>query len=138
MFYQHGFAMMASSCLLIEALESFYQGLDRSPKGMNEGMFTSFFKREAAFKKFKGTAFYGCVRCGILHQGETTGGFTISKKGQLFEAASKNINACEFLSSLEKALRAYKNTLLKSNWDSEIWDNLRRKMRFIIKNCQAP
>ncbi len=31
-FYKNGFAMMASSCLLIEALESFYQGLEETPK----------------------------------------------------------------------------------------------------------
>jgi len=29
-FYKHGFAMMASGCLLIEALESFYQGWENT------------------------------------------------------------------------------------------------------------
>ena len=137
--YKQGFSMMASACLLIEALESFYQGLDRTPYRKNEQAFKSFFERESDFKeaKFNGKEFYEHVRCGILHQAETTGGFTISREGPLFDShKNKNtINAHKFLISLEKSLMAYRKRLLNEEWDSEIWDNLRRKMRFTIGHC---
>src|SRR6266496_2360952 len=77
--YKNGFSMMASACLLIEALESFYQGLEETPKRENQQMFVSFFKRETDFKAFRNSSFYRDVRCGILHQGETTGGFTVTR-----------------------------------------------------------
>lgn len=136
-FYKHGFAMMASSCLLIEALESFYQGWEETQE-RGEKVFDSFFDRESTFKKFKGMKFYKHVRCGILHQAETTGEFTITRKGTapLFESHRKAINAQKFLTSLEESLVTYKKRLLADEWDSEIWDNCRRKMRFIINNCK--
>jgi hypothetical protein len=133
--YKQGFAMMASACLLIEALESFYQGLDRTPDRKNEQAFKSFFERESDFKKakFNANEFYRHVRCGILHQAETTDEYIISREGHLLDR--KTINAHKFLISLEKSLVAYKKRLLNEAWDSEIWDNLRRKMRFIISHC---
>ena len=137
--YKNGFAMMASSCLLIEALESFYLGLEETPRGENSEMFDSFFKREPAFKVFRGAKFYKNVRCGILHQGETTGGFTITRldTATLFDAKDKKINAHKFLTELEKSLAAYRDCLIRAECDSEIWDNFRRKMRFIIRNCEG-
>ena len=137
-FYKHGFSIMASSCLLIEALESFEKGLEETPKerGAGERVFETFFEREAAFKKFKGKGFYKNVRCGILHQGETTRGFTIERTGDLFDGR-KRINAQRFLNALEESLGAYKKRLVNAEWDSEIWDNLRRKMRFIIAHCNG-
>jgi hypothetical protein len=136
--YKNGFAMMASSCLLIEALESFYLGLEETPKGENSEMFDSFFKREPAFKVFRGVKFYKNIRCGILHQGETTGGFALTRleAAPLFDPQHKKINAYKFLTELEKSLAAYRDNLIRAEWDSEIWDNFRRKMRFIIKNCE--
>jgi hypothetical protein len=138
-FYKSGFAMMASSCLLIEALESFYEGLEETPVRENEKMFKSFFDREEAFRVFGGTGFYKHVRCGILHQGETTGGFTIERTqtGKLFDSGKKRINALVFLAGLEGSLASYRKLLLKSEWDSEVWDNFRRKMRFIINHCST-
>jgi hypothetical protein len=133
--YKHGFVMMASSCLLIEALESFYQGLEETPRGENGQMFDSFFAREKTFEKFRNANFYNHLRCGIMHQAETTGKFVILRKGSLFDSHKKTINAQEFLISMEKSLMTYKNHLLNSEWDSEIWDNLRRKMRFVISHC---
>ena len=138
--YKHGFSMMASACLLVEALESFYQGLEVSPRGKNKQMFVSFFKRETAFRNLNGGEFYDHVRCGILHQAETTGGFTISRdeEDSLFDSSTKRINAHKFLVCLKESLKRYEKLLLESTWDSEIWDNFRRKMRFIIDNCAKP
>jgi hypothetical protein len=136
--FNNGFSIMASCCLLIETLESFYKGWEKTQDRGKE-VFESFFRRESkgepAFKGFNGGTFYPHVRCGILHQGETTGGFTITKDGDVFDSDKLRINARKFLSLMEKSLMAYRKRLSREEWDSEIWDNFRRKMRFIIKNC---
>lgn len=137
--YNNGFSIMASCCLLIEALESFRNGWEKTQDRGKE-VFDSFFQREAkrepGFKGFRGQTFYPHVRCGILHQGETTGGFILSKTGAVFDSGSRKINARKFLTLMETSLAAYTNELLTAKWDSEIWDNFRRKMRFIIGNCE--
>ncbi len=135
--YKNGFAMMASGCLLIETLESFYEGLGDTERRSKE-MFKKFFERERSLLgNFNSDKFYENVRCGILHQAETTEGYKISRKEKdLFNEMTKTINAAEFLKQLEKCLKEYKEKLKESKWNSEIWDNARRKMRSIIKNCQ--
>jgi hypothetical protein len=95
---KYGFLMMASVCLLIETLESFYQGWPTTDKGIprneiqdpckptdprrntvssSEVAFCYFFQRQDAFSLLRSCSrdFYEHVRCGILHQGETTGGW---------------------------------------------------------------
>ena len=132
--YKNGFAMLASGCLLIEALESFYQGTETT-QGRGDDVFDSFFKRSTRFKELSGVGFYKNIRCGLLHQAETTGGFVIGRTGPLFESHKKRINTQKFLEALDSELQEYKRRLTRSDWDSELWDNFRRKMRFIIKHC---
>ena len=134
--YKNGFAMMASGCLLIETFESFYEGLGDTERGSKE-MFKKFFEREKSLLgNFNSDKFYKNVRCGILHQAETTEGYKISRKGTLFNEKTKTINATKFLKQLEKCLEEYKKTLEEKEWDSEVWSNCRQKMECIIKNCQ--
>jgi hypothetical protein len=77
---KHGFTMMAGACLTIEALESFRQGWSRTDKnGRSPETFRLFFDSFDSFKPFRGLDFYKHVRCGILHQAETTGGWKISR-----------------------------------------------------------
>lgn len=134
-FYKNGFAMMASGCLLIETLESFYNGWEIT-EGNGDKTFKSFFQRTQSLKVFGNIPFYRHIRCGILHQAETTGGYTISRIGPLFDNKKRVINSDKFLEELKKCLDNYKQKLETSKWDSEIWDNLRRKMRSIIRNCE--
>ena len=70
---KNGFSIMALSCLMLETCETFRQGW-RSSIGKSERAFVSFFGREDLFGDFRGHAseFWKNVRCGILHQGETT------------------------------------------------------------------
>ena len=58
-----------------------------SGRGRSEEAFSSFFKEADLFKGFGGheKKFYKNVRCGILHQAEATGRWTISRKGPLFD-----------------------------------------------------
>lgn len=77
---KNGFAMMACACLLIETLEAFWKGC-WSSRGPGAALFENYFGRTVQFKDFATHAFsfYENVRCGILHQGETKGGWKITR-----------------------------------------------------------
>jgi hypothetical protein len=133
---KHGFCIMAVCCLMIEALESFRQGWVKS-KGKSKAAFCYFFDDNEPFRDFCGYAqeFYNNVRCGILHQAETTGGWRIKREGTLFDSASKIINATKFLKELAKCLENYCDELKKSHWNSDLWQKVRKKMNAICANC---
>ena len=80
--------------------------------------------------------FYSGVRCGILHQAETTNGWRIRRDGSLLDSEKKTINATIFHDELEKYLKNYCKRLKTSEWDSEIWRHLRKKMNTVIENCK--
>lgn len=136
--FKSGFSLMANSCLLIETYESFRQGWD-STEGSNSRTFKTFFYREHGFVIFKSDAydFYSNIRCGILHQGETKGGWKITRKkdAPLFNRVEKTINAAKFFKELRKSLEAYRDLLKTADWDSKVWVNCRKKIYFIIENC---
>ena len=126
---------------MIEALESFWQGWPNTNR-RSRAAFRSFFQRcsnqglELGMFSNLADDFYNGVRCGILHQAETTNGWRIRRKGSLFEPTTKTINATLFHDELEKALGRYVETLKQSDWESEIWRNLRKKMDAVLKNCE--
>lgn len=135
--HKNGFIMMASACLMIEALESFWRGWNKSPN--SSYCFCMFFDRHDRFSLLRGFSqeFYSHVRCGIMHQGETTGGWHIRRDlHTLFDRTSKTINATIFLEEMEKALSDYCNILEETAWDSSPWKNFRKKMKHICTNTQ--
>jgi hypothetical protein len=137
--HRHGFTIMAVSCLMIEALGSFRQGWpDTSKRGRGKEAFRLFFKSEAPFAVFRGHYgdFYTHVRCGILHQAETTGGWVIRRQGPLFEPATHTINATKFIRALERFLKAYCADLKAKPLGSSEWKNVITKMNAIVKNCK--
>ena len=135
-----GFTIMAVSCLMIEALESFLQGWESSD-GQSKASFCFFFDEFDEFKDFRGHAqqFYKHVRCGILHQAETTGGWRIRKDpgSPLLSSAGRTINAVKFLKALEIVLHRFCDDLEELSWDSVEWKNVRKKMNAIIRNCNT-
>jgi hypothetical protein len=132
---RHGFTMMAIGCLMIEALESFRCGWPNS-RGMSERAFRSFFSHWHSFETFRTVAddFYTHVRCGILHQAETTGGWRIRRRGPLLEQSQRIINATAFLRCLRGVLNDYTDTLGASAWDSGPWQKARRKLSALCVN----
>jgi hypothetical protein len=135
--YKNGFSIMANCCLLIETLQSFKNGWGDSDRKSSQA-FKQFFTSEDNFSKFKSKEdeFFKNVRCGILHQGETTGGWTINRGGKnLFDNDKRIVDSVTFAKELEKSLKEYCDTLKSAKWDGEIWDNCRSKMRKIISNC---
>lgn len=134
-----GFLKMAISCLTIEALESFRQG-KKDTKNQSPRMFNDFFSREKEF--FDGfdeisTDFYKDIRCGILHQAETTNGWRILRKGSLLDKKNKIINATKFVKKLEKSLNGYMGDLEENDFDTQLWKNTLAKIATICKNCDV-
>lgn len=138
--YKHGFTMMAISCLMIEALESFRQGWESSD-GKSKAAFCYFFDSNDEFMEFRGHAqtFYKNVRCGILHQAETTGGWRITRKSTapLFHSSSLTINATRFLKSLHAVLDKYCDGLKTIDWQSSNWRQVLIKMNALCDNCRG-
>jgi hypothetical protein len=163
--FKSGFLTMATSCLLIETLQTFYEGKnesrDKNDDGSNkdigsEKAFIKFFKHHedlfpglrACFPikqektnngKIKDTCtFYKAIRCGILHQAETTGGYRILRnESPLFDKDGRSINANAFLKATEGCVDKYVKALRESKPDAQIWKNAIRKVRFICANCTS-
>ena len=135
---KHGFTIMAVSCLMIEALESFYKGWADSTN-KSEKAFCDFFDRNNNFSFIRkyGKDFYRGVRCGILHQAESTDGWHIRRKGPIFEPTTKTVNAKLFHDEIEKSLKNYCTDLQSADWDGDIWKKFREKMKAVCKNCEA-
>lgn len=136
---KNGFNIMANCCLLIEAFESFYRGWAKTPNGSNA--FCNFFNRSNRFHEFTGNdtpnQFYKHIRCGILHQGETTGGWRIRRdQTKKLDLTNKIIDANHFRHDLKKEIQDYLNLLKTKNWNDEKWKMLIKKMESIIKNCE--
>ena len=134
-----GFTMLAISCLMVESLQSFYEGW-KDTHGKSELAFRHFFDSHSQFYCFRDhiPQFYKNVRCGILHQAETTGGWKITRKFQapLFDAATLTINATHFLNCLRQILSDFCDDLKADVWDSELWRNVRSKMDALCENCK--
>ncbi|RPD90367.1 hypothetical protein EGM88_15690 [Aureibaculum marinum] len=136
--YKNGFLILASSCIVIEAISSFIQGVDKTENGNGKNSYNIFFKKCSEYKNelriFQNKELYKNIRNGILHQGETYEDFLVSRKGKLFE--NNIINATLFINHLEEFLKSYKKELIEKEWDDEIWDNCRRKLRHIINRSE--
>lgn len=136
---KNGFSMLAISCLMIEALESFRQGWPNSDR-KSALAFCYFFDRSTNFHELKGYCqeFYKHIRCGLLHQAETTGGWHITrKKNTLFEKDTKTIDATLFLEKVGLEVEAYANELKESEWNSQLWKKTRVKLKHICKETNA-
>jgi len=156
---KHGFLMMAAVCLLTETLESFYQGWPTTDKGIprkdiqdpckptdpkrttvssSEVAFCYFFQRELAFSPLRSYSqdFYVHVRCGILHQGETTGGWRIWREGALFDDKDLTVNADKFLAEVKKAVQTYADKLRNAAWNDDLSSSCCNKMDAIIEHCK--
>jgi hypothetical protein len=131
----NGFTMMAVSCLMIEALESFNQGLV-STTGISQRAFQNFFDRVESFAEFRTVCpeFYSHVRCGILHQAETTAGWRIRRDGPLFNQPRVTINAKAFVEALQAELHRFCDELEELPWDGPQWMRVRNKLDAIVEN----
>src|SRR5438046_2501747 len=131
-----GFAMMAVTCLMIEALESFRQGWPDTGRRSREA-FRRFFDRSGRFPEVRAhvAVFYEHIRCGILHQAESTGGWRVLRTGSMFDAVAKTVNAAKFIKALRRELNDYSSALANSEWEDLIARHARTKLDAICRNA---
>lgn len=131
---KHGFTILAVCCLVIETLESFYQGRPDT-KRISQDMFRDFFKRDPLLRVFgsEDNWFYRDIRCGILHQGEIRGGWRVLRSGPLLDTKEKTINATRFLRELRKAVIIYSTQFMTNE---ECWNLFKKKMKAVCANCE--
>ena len=135
--FKSGFIIMASSCLLIETLGAYLKGINETEFGTGNQIFDLIFDKAKNYGSelyvFKGKEIYKKIRNGVLHQGETKDGFIIRRLGELYDG-DKTINATKFSIELKKFLEGYISDLRNSAWESEIWENCKKKLKYIISN----
>ncbi len=134
---RHGFTLMAIGCLVIEALECFYEGKAHSKDGSAK-MFAAFFQRPTGLEAFgqgDNDWFYKEIRCAVLHQAETIGGWRLQRSGKLLDMGERVINAKRFVELLQCAVGNY--AMLLEN-DEALWRNFKKKMAAVCVNCEVP
>lgn len=133
-----GFAMMACYCLFMETLQAFREGKEQTKRKQNDCAFCHFFRNETEkpLGVFENIAkdFYKSVRCGLLHQGETSCGWKIRRDGDLFNTETKTINANKFGGALKEVLERYVECL---KTDDALFENAKKKIKFIINHCRS-
>jgi len=134
-----GFLIMAVCCLMIETLESFRQG-KKDTTGLGKKMFKDFFTtEEKLFPGFKDIAsdFYSSIRCGILHQAETTNAWRILRSGPMLDKTNRTIHAKSFARAVEKSLNRYVRNLTESDFTAPIWKYAILKIEDVCENCNV-
>lgn len=125
-----GFSIMTILCSLIEFLESTYQGkiykyvknenqLEEHEYCSSRSMFISFLINRAPFSEEfndeKANEFYKNIRCGLLHEASTNGGWRIwarSENGRKFiDFREKKVFRDEFKSAINQFISQYANEL---------------------------
>ena len=153
-----GFSVMALCSLLIETIQCYRDGLPTT-NGGELGHLRNFKKVPVAYQipadlavngreefrrffvRYRGdfpgimpTAFYRKVRNGILHQGQTKGGWTLRKQGSVVcDPANKIIYRDQFARRLNHCFDAYLKELETHTWDRPIWTNATRKIWWLIR-----
>lgn len=125
-------------------------GIKGRKKTKGQAAFDDFFNRTPKLKVFKKTSFYSDIRCGILHQGETKGGWKINRlndNGQVLQGGSKNkktkrlqggsIDATKFHGAVEGALNDYAELLKAETEGFDPLERFRKKMKYVCKHCRA-
>jgi hypothetical protein len=122
---RHGFAILAICCLMVEALQSFRNGWKKTRGIGGEVVFGGFFQEYDEFKDLRPVAheFYTHIRCGILHQAETTGSWMVHRKSPFFSESGgvRRLSASEFGKRLRVALDQYTDDLAHANWKDPVW-----------------
>lgn len=100
--------------------------------------FESFFsdpKHRPFFPNVSGSAFYQQIRCGLLHQAQTKGGWRIVRSGSYWDdtAGQKAINRDEFSQRLEDCFAGFLKELEGGGWDQDPWKNTRKKLWWLAQ-----
>ena len=138
-----GFAVLALDCLLIETLQQFREGEEKTPEGKSKDYFVRFLT-ETSFGEFltQDTAkkFYYQIRCGILHQAEVKENslVRIRQNEPLVKSTEDDkgvvVNRKLFHEQLVKVFEEYLSYLRDPSNEDER-DKFKKKMDYI---CRVP
>lgn len=133
---KYGFAVLALDCLLLETIQSFYDGITDST-GKSKSLFVKFLLNRNSFKNhFKeedeAVRFYKDFRCGILHQGQTSKETKVWAVGDLIWRTNGFVivNRQLFHENIKIELNEYLG-ILRRKEDESLLDNFKTKMNFI-------
>ena len=136
---RHGFSILATGCLMVEALSSFINGWKNTLgcPGGGAAVFRGFFQTNSEFSESVAADFYKHVRCGILHQAETTVHWRVDRRAPLFVEVDgvRCVSALEFGKKLKIVLDRYTSELASADWKNPLWKKSRKKLRQICRNC---
>jgi len=153
-----GFSVMALCSLLVETVQSYRDGLPTTNRGelgrltklgrvppayqlphnlhvTGEEEFRRFFRRyRGDFPGLRPAAFYRQIRNGILHQGQTKGGWTVRKSGPgVCDPKRRIIYRDQCAKALEVCFDKYLVELESYGWGKPIWTNAARKIWWLIR-----
>ncbi len=131
-FQGEGFSIVAIQCSLVEFLETTIQGtsyrylrrgetLGPYEYSKSGDVFISFLTKREPFRQVfdtaAATAFYEHIRCGLLHEARTKGGWKIwaqSPNAKPIDANTKIVFRDDLQTAFEKFLQVYRSDLLTS------------------------
>jgi len=137
-----GFAIMAIDSLLIETLQQFREGVDKTPSRQGERYFREFLTQTlfgGYFNEEQANAFYDQIRCGILHSAESKQNSRILTRSSVplvdrLDDGSLVINRRKFHAVLLQVFDAYLVALRKNDPpDQELRKKFKKKMSNICK-----
>lgn len=133
---KYGFVILAIDCLLLETIESFYEGITNST-GKSKQLFKKFLTTKDEFKNhFSNESiaeeFFIKFRCGLLHQAQTSEDTKIWTVGNLISQNEKYliVNRDLFHKSLLKEFESYLKKLRKKD-NLILMNHFKKKMDFI-------
>ncbi len=137
----HGFLIMSVCCLLIESLQAFREGWTDEEHKQSKKPYREFFKKYPAFgvrTAMRADEIYDKVRCGLLHFGETKGGWRIHRGRhgkKTIDFAAKTVHATRFLKQVRRSFEAYAAELKRAPWHKPIWQKYYARLGAIIARC---
>ncbi len=142
-FSRSGFAILALDSLLVETLQQFVAGVEKTPQGDAAAFFAAFLQRPAfrgAFNATSAELFRDRIRNGILHQAEVKQSSLVRRDGPILQVISGGndliVNPVLFHCRLEDAFQDYVEELKSPG--NALRKPFRVKMEFIAGKNPLP
>lgn len=132
-----GFIVMGVNCILIELYYELIHGYDESSEGgkIQEAYEEVLPILDSSITKELAAIFYRGIRCGIIHQGQTKESTAITFEIECVIQENGGYYLCNpntICNDLDELYKTYRDSLLKSSYDSACAKHLIEKYRHIL------